>query len=194
MDKRIEKRNLILNQAEKLFNHFGYAKVSLNDIAQKCNMGKSSLYYYFSSKEEIFEEVIRGEIQFVLDRIREAIEKKSSPQEQLSSYVLVRMKVLKERTSRYKTISEEYNEQYAFISQIREDFRDDELKLIKSILDKGIDEGLFSTINNSERTAVGIYYALKGLEEPIISCDGDVDELVDNLLLIIFNGILTKER
>ncbi|MFW6389223.1 MAG: TetR/AcrR family transcriptional regulator, partial [Marinilabiliaceae bacterium] len=51
-------RIAILKSARELFAKFGYRKTTMEDIAQALRKGKSSLYYYFKNKEEIFQAVI----------------------------------------------------------------------------------------------------------------------------------------
>ncbi len=47
----------ILQASYKLLAQYGYDNTSLNMIAKSVNISKPSLYYYFSSKEELFNEV-----------------------------------------------------------------------------------------------------------------------------------------
>ena len=49
-----QRRNDILNAAEKLFFSKGYENVSLKDIAKEVKLGRSTLYLYFENKEELF--------------------------------------------------------------------------------------------------------------------------------------------
>jgi TetR/AcrR family transcriptional regulator len=49
-----QRRNDILNAAEKLFFLKGYENVSLKDIAKEVKLGRSTLYLYFENKEELF--------------------------------------------------------------------------------------------------------------------------------------------
>ena len=45
-------RNTIINSASDVFEKFGFKKTTVDDIAQALRKGKSSIYYYFKSKEE----------------------------------------------------------------------------------------------------------------------------------------------
>ena len=61
-EKEIRKNN-ILNAAENLFFSKGFDDVSLNEIANKVNLGRSTLYLYFENKEELFFAIVlRGTI------------------------------------------------------------------------------------------------------------------------------------
>ncbi len=54
-------RTAILDASRDLFARFGYKKTTMEDIAMALRKGKSSLYYYFKNKEEIFQAVIELE-------------------------------------------------------------------------------------------------------------------------------------
>jgi len=49
----------IVHTASQVFSRFGFKKATMEDIANAVGMGKSSIYYYFKSKEEIFEAVVK---------------------------------------------------------------------------------------------------------------------------------------
>ena len=49
-DQRIQE---ILQTAAELFGERGYDAVSLEDVAERLDLTKGSLYYYFSGKDEL---------------------------------------------------------------------------------------------------------------------------------------------
>ncbi|MFJ8353955.1 TetR/AcrR family transcriptional regulator [Bacillus paramycoides] len=53
-----ERRNEILETAEKLFVTKGYTKTTVNDILKEISIAKGTFYYYFKSKEEVMDEII----------------------------------------------------------------------------------------------------------------------------------------
>jgi len=52
----------ILAAARALFERQGLKKTTMDDIASKIGKCKGALYYYFASKEEIFEAVVDQEM------------------------------------------------------------------------------------------------------------------------------------
>ncbi len=48
------KKTEIATQAIRVFSEKGYYNTKLSDIAKICNMGRTSLYKYFSNKDEIY--------------------------------------------------------------------------------------------------------------------------------------------
>lgn len=53
------KQQRILAAAIELFTRWGYDKTSLDEIARAAHISKGSIYYYFSSKENLFIDAIR---------------------------------------------------------------------------------------------------------------------------------------
>lgn len=51
--KRDRRRQAIVEVAATLFGEHGYDAVSLDDVADRLDVTKGSLYYYFASKEEL---------------------------------------------------------------------------------------------------------------------------------------------
>lgn len=65
-----DKRNAVLSTAAQLFNERGYHATSLDDIASLLQVSKPTLYYYFSSKDDI----LLGCVRKGLDLMRQGIE------------------------------------------------------------------------------------------------------------------------
>ncbi len=64
-DIRMQKQDIIhdtkkqiINIARQLFSDYSYLGVSMSDIAKKVNITKGALYYYFTGKVEIYQEVL----------------------------------------------------------------------------------------------------------------------------------------
>ncbi|MGQ9610962.1 MAG: TetR/AcrR family transcriptional regulator [bacterium] len=189
MDKD-ERKDRIIESARELFARFGLKKTTMDEIAEKCGMGKASLYYYFQSKEDIFKSVIKKELELFKKRVEETLSKESSPQEKLRAFIVARFTRLKEISNYYSTLKDEYLEHYAFVEKERTEFTNWEIQTIQFILDEGIQKGIFET-SDSKLTAVVITYALKGLEFPwSIEKDMiDIETAINLMLPVFFRGI-----
>ncbi|MGG2065765.1 TetR/AcrR family transcriptional regulator [Bacillus sp. S14(2024)] len=53
-----DRRNEILDTAERLFVSKGYMKTTVNDILREIGIAKGTLYHYFKSKEEVMDAII----------------------------------------------------------------------------------------------------------------------------------------
>jgi len=67
-------RKAIMDKSARLFRDQGYGSTSLRDIAAATGMKAGSLYYHFSSKEELAEEVLSLGLFHVAERVKEAVE------------------------------------------------------------------------------------------------------------------------
>jgi len=73
-DTDLTKRAQILDQAAKLFRRHGYAATTLRQIAEATGIKAGSIYYHFSSKEEILVEVMDTGIRMVAAAVREKVD------------------------------------------------------------------------------------------------------------------------
>ena len=51
----------ILDKSKVRFNHFGFKKTTLDEIAQDCLISKKTIYKYFKDKEDLFTSLIISE-------------------------------------------------------------------------------------------------------------------------------------
>ncbi|MDL2228109.1 TetR/AcrR family transcriptional regulator [Bacteroidales bacterium OttesenSCG-928-K03] len=63
MSKVDKTREEIKDAASALFQHYGYEKTSMDDIAKACHKAKGSIYYHFASKEELYSSIVDDEIE-----------------------------------------------------------------------------------------------------------------------------------
>src|SRR6476620_8034317 len=62
IERRIEGRERIAQEARPLFVARGFNAVSMQQIADAAGVNKATLYHHFRDKEELFLDVVRGEI------------------------------------------------------------------------------------------------------------------------------------
>ncbi len=70
----MESTEIILNKAEKLFADSGFGSVSMTNIANACNMSKANLYHHFSSKEDLYRQILiraQKNTQNILEKTKE---------------------------------------------------------------------------------------------------------------------------
>ena len=187
------RQQIIITAAEELFAHFGLRKTTMEDIASKSKMGKSTLYYYFKSKEDIFAEVIHKESKILQGKLSKNIQLADTPQAKIDAYVYTRMKHLKKLSNYYLTLTDEYLEQYAFVERARQHFLEYEMNSLISILQEGIEDGAFQ-VADVEETARAIAIAIKGLEYPLLiqKEPNDMESTITSMLNILFKGIESR--
>ena len=81
-----ERRNEILDTAERLFHTKGYGKCTVNDILEEVAIAKGTFYYYFKSKEEVLDAVVLRYTDIIISRAEEILKKDDiAPEEKLIS-------------------------------------------------------------------------------------------------------------
>lgn len=144
LSKEEQLREEVVQAAQQLFQHYGLHKTTMEDIAKAMGRGKSTLYYYFKSKDEVFEAVIMKEIDELFSRTRSAIEKLSSAEEKLKTYFSVSVKTMKRKMNLYKIVRGELIENLTQIKELIKKYNTREIQAVKEILLLGISEEEFS--------------------------------------------------
>jgi AcrR family transcriptional regulator len=77
------RREEVLASAEAAFNEEGYDAVTLSDIAKRAGTDRASIYYYASSKEELFHQVTSRMLESNLAEAEDIASRAISPREKL---------------------------------------------------------------------------------------------------------------
>ena len=67
-----ERKNEIIDTAERLFAGKGYEQCSVNDILTEIGIAKGTFYHYFKSKEEVLDAVIGKATGIIAERVSQA--------------------------------------------------------------------------------------------------------------------------
>ena len=94
----------ILEAAKRLFQVYGLAKVTMDDVAKAIGKGRSSLYYYYKSKDEIFDAVVNIEIREMLAAMTHAVNQASGTEQKLRAFFITKIDVLREKRAFFKTL------------------------------------------------------------------------------------------
>ena len=185
-----DKKKRIIEIAEQLFAQYGFLKTTMEDIAKKVHMGKSSVYYYFKSKDDIFAEVIRKDTRIFQQKLNDAVNDANTPEDKIRAYVIARMTHLKDLSKFYSTLTDEYLDHYLFVEEVRKDFYEYENTVIKKLLEEGIEQNCFD-VDDVVTISRMISIAIKGLEFPLFveAENYDPEKESNDMLDVIFKGI-----
>lgn len=188
-----EFRKKIINTAGQIFSRYGFRKTSMDEIAKALKMGKSSIYYYFESKEAIFESVVLNEANILRSNLTTTIKAVDSPIDKMRDYVFVRMKSFEKLSNYYNAIFDKNLDHFDFIESIREKYDREELAILRLILYDGARKQVFN-VTNSEYTAMAIQTTLKGVEVPLFwkRKEENIESRLNAILDVLFYGIVKK--
>lgn len=159
-------RDDILREAQKLFQQFGLRKTTMEDIARSMGKGKSTLYYYYCSKEEIFDAVILREMDDVFDMVKQSVAKALTAEEKLKAFALTKIKALQKKSNLYKIVRGEIQENMRCQKHLYNAYDQQETRLMKDILSFGITNREFASALKKELDILPsvIVSSLRGLE------------------------------
>lgn len=184
---------LIVEAAQKLFQHYGLGKTTMEDIARSVGKSKGSLYYYYATKEEIFEAVVQKEKYIIFNDIKAAIAEAGTAEEKFKTFALTKYRSIKKRQILYRIIHEESLENACLFMLIRKKYDKVELDTIKDILSYGNETGEFDTIGDQKLEMVASVCAitLKGIQMNI-DCDVLATDTVNEEMLSLSVDMLLK--
>ena len=89
MEKADESRKRILEASETLFNHYGFTKTTMAEIAKECGMSPANIYRFFESKEDIVAEMANRHFRRVENALREVVRRPGlAPADRLEAFFL----------------------------------------------------------------------------------------------------------
>ncbi len=192
MEKEEIIRGEIVEAASKLFQQYGLHKTTMEDIAKAAGKGKSTLYYYFTNKNEVFEAVVTKEIDEVSSAVHIAVEQGKTAKEKLTIYTKSNFAELRKKVILFKMVCGEVRENITNVMySLRSRFDANEVKLFKSLLLEGIQSNEFTACKEDDVDLLAHTFvsALRGIE---------VDLFIENKLpgleerIEILSGILIR--
>lgn len=139
-----ERRAEIIASAAAAFQEEGYDKTTLNDIATRAGTDRASVYYYASSKEELFQQVCSGMLAANLAAAEEIAERSLSAPEKLELIMAHHLKTHEQGYPQWTVLVQELRR----VTDASTAWSRDEVKrmrryeaVVRSILEEGIEDG-----------------------------------------------------
>lgn len=186
------KEDQILKAALELFQQHGISKVTMDDVAKAIGMGRSSLYYYYKSKEEIFDAVMDMEIAEILAETGRAVNEVSSVEEKIRVFCTTKINTHLRKKVVYNALEAGMDAEalsaHARIKQgVHQRYMKREGALLRQILTEGIARGEIRDSPDLDTLIFVLLTALRGLKkEMVIEWRASAVETLANLIM---NGL-----
>jgi len=192
----VKTRDRLIEVARQLFARLGVDNTTMNDIAMASEKGRRTLYTYFKSKAEIYNAVLQSELKILYDSL-EAVAKKELPaDEKMIEYIRIRLESTGKVVYRNGTLRANFFRDMRRVESVRKTYDERDFNVIKSILEEGIEQGIFE-ISDPAKTALVLRNVMKGMEIPYIR--GIINGLspsdsheTNSIIDLLFNGIKKK--
>jgi AcrR family transcriptional regulator len=143
------RRNQILDAATRVFVRQGFQHARMDDIVEESGLSKGTLYWYFKSKEDIINAILRRLFTGDLEHLESLLQAEGTASERLIQLTNHRVAGLKRMSSLVPIIFEFYavavHQQWVqqFIKEYFQHFR----TLLEELIQQGMDCGEFSQVN-----------------------------------------------
>ncbi|CAM4377221.1 transcriptional regulator, TetR family [Pedobacter westerhofensis] len=191
----------ILSGAKKLFGKHGLKKTTMEEIATAAGKGKSTLYYYFPSKNEIFEAVVEDEMKNVVKRIREAVNASLTAKEKLKAFLQAQITSIIGFHSFREVLFDDLLASMRMLIWIKSRYEQIQIDMIKEILLGGCQSGEFKDMSADRMNKMSFVMvtAFRGLHFPLsvelseLQTNEYFDEMIDMLIAGIGNDTVKKK-
>ena len=92
--------DLICRAATKIFSQKGFNSTTMEQIAEEAELGKSSLYYYFKTKQELFAYIISQALHTLTQKVIKSAAEFKDPFEIIDAYCRYSLKALRKNTKK----------------------------------------------------------------------------------------------
>jgi TetR/AcrR family transcriptional regulator len=137
----IDRKKLIIEAAAKSFSLYGYKATTMDQVAKLANVGKGTIYTFFKTKEELFDEIINSLITDIRFEVESAMDESASILENVNR-VLVRVHEFRESHQlTIKLIQEERDMGTQIVVEAMQRVEQSIIQYMKVIIQKAIDKG-----------------------------------------------------
>ncbi|WP_313071492.1 TetR/AcrR family transcriptional regulator [Lacrimispora sp.] len=187
-EQQAERREEIVGVALRLIEKNGLKKTSMREIAALANMGKSSLYDFFKTKDEIAVYAVEKQIKETTQEARRIVADESSPELCLRKIMLNHLGVPKQ----YRTVlmwlnteSDYLEEEYRNrLQATRYAYQD----VVQSVIENGVAMGVFRKTDAAlaSRLLINSMLSIVYTSRPSTS----PEKMLDETMNIILRGII----
>jgi AcrR family transcriptional regulator len=181
--KDILVKNEITNCAQGLFKQFGLKKTTMDEIAAACGKAKSTLYHYFKSKEEVFDEVVDKELKNIRKTVNEFVGQQTTLQKKLHTYFITFHQETLNKMNLFRILKQELKSELANGSRFNSVI-EFETNFVAGLLNEGFEKGEFTGIEKEDIPwfAEVMVVSFLGIVRYSVEKEGEFDN--DNLLRV----------
>lgn len=190
-----EKRSLLLSSALHCFAEKGYQATTVDDIVRHAKASKGAIYHYFSSKEEIFLELLQGRENTAFEEVRSQLAQFKSASEKLRFMIQRYKKFPQDQASRnFQRVHLEFflfSSSQDHLKRIMEDRYEVFVGFIAAILKEGIGSGEFRKDLDIRHTS-SLFWAIRdgiGLHFVVLDAQDSYEKIWDLVEGMLFEQI-----
>ena len=167
-----ERRNEILDVAERLFCSRGYDQTSTNDILAEIGIARGTLYYHFSSKEDILDAMIDRILDEIVRRASRIALDESVPVLERMTQTILASNV--DTKTGDMILEQMHKPQNALMhAKMQERLLKQLIPLFTKLIEDGISQGLMQTADPEDTIEMLLLYANTVFDDAIAYSEAD---------------------
>ena len=150
-----------------VFAHQGPTNTTMDDVARASGLGRRTIYTYFKTREDLYHEVIRNEVELILKELSRVANMKISPEKKIARFMGTHMKAIENLIRKDRLLRMEFLNRSEKIEHFRKVIDSHEIECLASIFEEGTQSGVFMVVDYYNTAALALT-TLKGLETQFI--------------------------
>jgi len=189
MTKDERARAEILQAAETVFQRWGLTKTTMEDIARQAGKGKSTLYYYFKSKDAVLDAMAEDQIDRILALAQAGMAAQETARDRFFAYIATIFRELR-RVMEPLNVQRDMGAVRALVGRLVEMFDAKNKKALEPILRAGLERGEFRSIGPKDvkATAHAIAVVIRGLTFDLFIDNRD-ERVIDLIIRMLSDGL-----
>jgi len=185
-DKRIQ----ILRAAVKVFSRHGFYKAKVEEIAKQAGIGKGTVYEYFPSKKELFQEMIKASLEQYTDLAEKETKSIEGCAEKLAKIIDIHTHFVTAHKDLAKILLNDPGGVGESLKRWMMTTRVRMIEIIEDIVSSGIKQGVFREVDPT-MTAQMFLGAIGSVVGKLLFFEETINhkDLKEKLMDLILNGI-----
>lgn len=189
--RKFRRRDGILRAATDLFSEKGYHEVTMEEIAEEMGVSKGTLYNYFSSKENLYLEILKESFEAIEALLHEEVENSDPAPLKLRKLLAAIFTFYRRNLKVLRILSRDETHLLKEHFELTEKWRTRRVRLYEKIIEKGIDEGSF--VKQNPRLRALMLYGAVGAVMVHHDFSMDAGEVADAVFSQLASGLLINE-
>lgn len=186
-------REDIITAADEVFKKYGYLRVSMQDISKASGKGRSTLYYYFRNKMEVFDAVSYRLFSQLLKECQKVISPEASFVENIERYYTVKLRNLKKLVSSYELVTDDFKQDPSLLASKTHHLQIHEIAILNNIIQWGQANKELALLSGDDSIFLSEIFvtAFKSFEQEIIFYNRlqNFEEKINWLAQILHKGL-----
>lgn len=184
-----------MSAAAKIFAQKGFHRTKMEEIAQEANVGKGTIYEYFSGKQQLFIEMFRVGRQYYHDTMARELEHETELYDQLKKAANLHLKFMHVHKDIAKIMMQEFLQLGVEMHEEVLQAHEQEVEVLEGIFWQGVQSGIFRPIDTRLVSQV-FYGSVHAMGAPMIihGEERDLESISRGIVDIFLKGIRSNSN